>query len=447
MFLRQLYSTFKLTSAAGYWMNRRFSKAGIFVLIALSLTAAVGVDTNRAMTFQAFTFLLALIILSIGFSFSFKGKFKVARILPSFCTVGEPLTYRIEIQNLTSKKQVGLLLIEGLNDPRPTYEEFEKLLTRTGTKTFWAKIKLSYARWHALITKSANAWIPEKEIPSLASNQTGEIQMDLTPLYRGRLNFDSLTIARSDPLGFFRAFVTLPLKQSMLVLPKRYQLPPLSLLGKKQYQRGGVALASSVGESEEFVSLRDYRPGDAPRHIHWKSWAKTGKPIIKEYQDEYFTRHALILDTFLQHDSNLVFEEAVSVAASFACNLQSPESLLDLMFVGPKAYCFTSGRGLAHAEQMLEILASVQICYDQKFDALEHLIMERIGLLSGCVCVLLSWDEERKKIIDLLETFRIPTMILLIQDTQDQKPDFPPSDLHQFHVVQAGKIEEGLAQL
>ena len=57
-------------------------------------------------------------------------------------------------------------------------------------------------------------------------------------------------------------------------------------------------MASSVGESEEFVSLRDYRRGDPMRHIHWKSWAKTGKPIVKEFQDEFFVRHALILDTF-----------------------------------------------------------------------------------------------------------------------------------------------------
>ena len=32
-------------------------------------------------------------------------------------------------------------------------------------------------------------------------------------------------------------------------------------------------------------------------------------------------------------------------------------SLLDVMFVGPQAVCFTAGRGLAHAEQALEILA------------------------------------------------------------------------------------------
>ena len=44
--------------------------------------------------------------------------------------------------------------------------------------------------------------------------------------------------------------------------------------------------------------MRDYRPGDPLRRIHWKSWAKTGRPVVKEYQDEFFVRHGLILDTF-----------------------------------------------------------------------------------------------------------------------------------------------------
>ena len=62
----------------------------------------------------------------------------------------------------------------------------------------------------------------------------------------------------------------------------------------------------------------------------------------------------------------------MSVAASFACTLPTQESLLDLLFVGPQSYCFTAGRGVAHVEQMLEILASVRACSDQPFRALEH---------------------------------------------------------------------------
>ena len=118
--------------------------------------------------------------------------------------------------------------------------------------------------------------------------------MELIPLSRGPLRFKGTAIARADPFGLVRSFVTVPLPQSVLILPKRYPLPPIALPGVMKYQQGGVALASSVGRSEEFVSLRDYRPGDPMRHIHWKSWARTGRPIVKEFLDEFFVRHALV---------------------------------------------------------------------------------------------------------------------------------------------------------
>ena len=139
------------------------------------------------------------------------------------------------------------------------------------------------------------------------------------------------------------------------------------LSGSRRYQTGGVALASSVGDAQEFTSLRDYRPGDSLRRIHWKSWAKSGKPVIKEYQDEFFVRHALILDTFATADQAVRLEAAVSVAASFACSVQTQESLLDLIFVEDKSYSFTFGRGVARLEKLLEILASVAPCQKRPF--------------------------------------------------------------------------------
>src|SRR5208282_4221543 len=213
------------------------------------------------------------------------------------------------------------------------------------------------------------------------------------------LRLAATTVACPDPFGLFRSVGTLPGPQSVLILPRRHPMPAFDLPGTMKYQAGGVVLASTVGESEEFLSLREYRPGDPVRRMHWKSFAKLGKPIVKEYQDEFFVRHALILDTFGGADSGEIFEEAVSVAASLAYTIQNQDSLLDLMFVGPQAFCFTSGRGVGHVEQMLEILASVQVCREKSFESLEHLVLAHAGELSGCVCVLLSWNQPRQRLV------------------------------------------------
>ena len=222
-------------------------------------------------------------------------------------------------------------------------------------------------------------------------------------LRRGILRFTGVTLARPDPLGLFRAFCRkIAAPQTVLILPKRYPLPPIALPGAMKYQEGGVALAANVGRSEEFVALREYRHGDPLRHIHWRSWAKTGKPIVKEFEDEFFVRHALVLDTFDDEPNSEVLEEAVSVAASFACTVLTQESLLDLLFVGNQSYCFTAGRGLAHADQMLEILASVKNCADKNFATLERLVLNHVAVVSGCICVLQRWDGARTHFVENL---------------------------------------------
>src|SRR5207302_10880458 len=233
-------------------------------------------------------------------------------------------------------------------------------------------------------------------VPTAAPREEVEVRLELIPLRRGLLRFNAVRLARPDPLGLLRALAKVPLPQTTLILPRRYRLPPVSFPGTLKYQDGGVALASRVGQSEEFVALRDYRHGDPLRHIHWRSWAKACKPVVKEFEDEFFVRHALVLDTFTAYPHSEIFEEAISVAASFACAIQTQESLLDLLFVGPQSYCFTAGRGLAHTDQMLEILASVQPCTEKLFSELEHLVLTHVKSVSGCICVLLAWDDGRQ---------------------------------------------------
>jgi uncharacterized protein (DUF58 family) len=231
------------------------------------------------------------------------------------------------------------------------------------------------------------------------------------------------------------------------ILPKRYPVSPLALPGTLKYQQGGMAMASSVGESEEFVSVRDYRRGDPLRHIHWKSWAKTGKPIVKEFEDEFFVRHALVLDTFGSERKEAIFEEAVSVAASFACTIQTQESLLDLMFAGSQAFCFTSGRGLGHTEQILEILAGVQICPEGRFETLERLVLEHAGLLSGCICIFLDWDAERRELIERLRVLGIPLLVLVIAEPGGTEKLLQQEPRGSFQVLESDKIQEGLNNL
>ena len=321
--------------------------------------------------------------------------------------------------------------------------------------------------WLKLLARQRVAIAWPIDLPPLAPRGETEVIGEIMPLRRGLLPFQTLTVACPDPFGLVNRCQRLVLPQTVLILPKRYEIPQIELPGARRHQAGGLALAAAVGDSEEFRALREYRPGDPLRKIHWKSWAKTGRPIVKESQSEYSMRHALILDTFqadqdsewITEEAAEVMEEAIAIAASFACALQTggqaQESLLDTVFVGLQAHCFTIGRGFGHTEKLLTLLAAVQPCRDKSFDSLLPVVQAQMSRLSGCICILLDWDRDRQTLIKQLQAAGIPTLVLIVATAQGlnhgltEPPDnscltVPESRLH---VLQLGDIQKGLWNL
>ena len=446
--LQPIYRLYRLYSGGRHWLLRRFTLPGLAVLGGLMLAAVMAPDTDNNVAYQAFPLLLFLVALAVGSAWLFRGRFSARRLLPRFGTVGTPLSYTVRVRNLTSEPQAGLTVLEDLADARPSFPDW--LAVQKAEEKEFRSLRISRRRRPRRSHPFRLAQTQEAPLPPAAPHQEVETRVSLTPLRRGLLRFSGLSVSRRDPLGLFRAFARVPLPQTALILPRRYPVPPLVMAGSRRYQAGGVALASNIGQSDEFVALREYRPGDPPRHIHWRSWARVGKPVVKEFEDEFFVRHALVLDTFLGQQHSELFEEAVSVAASFACTLRTQESLLDLLFVGPQSYCFTAGRGVAHAQQMLEVLASVQPCRDRPFERLEELVLNHAPVVSGCICVLLAWDEPRRQFVQKLRALGLPVLVLVIAAADSGTAVDPGpmrGDPERFRVLECGRIEEGLARV
>lgn len=447
-FLYKSYCAFYSSSSR---RKRRFTSAGSLVLLTIFITAILGIDTGQSLIYQIFSFLFPLLILAMIFSLSFRIQLTIDRKLPRFATVGESLIYDIRIRNLTGRKQKGLFCYENPEDPRPSFQTFiQEREPGEEKRNIWDR-KVLFHRWMWLIEKNTKVRLKESPIPELLPNAEGNVSIQTTPRRRGYLRLTGITITRPEPLGLCKSFHVIPNRQKILVLPKRYKIPDILLEGTRKYHSGGISMASSVGDSNEFLSLRQYRPGDPMKQIHWKSWAKTNELIIREHQDEFFVRHALILDTFQKELYSDVFEEAVSIAASMICNFQNRESLLDLMFVNTEAYCFSSGRGMVQTGKMLEILSCVQTCNDRDIGSLQSLVKQSVGLLSGCICILLSWDQERKNFIQNLLSHGLPLVVIVITKDDPDRIQHDPGPMknmiHRFHAVQAGNIEKGLASL
>lgn len=450
MVRRFLLRSFQAVYRFSQRLRRRCTPAGLLVLGGLVAAGVFGIDTQRTLAFQIFALLLSVLGLSIAMTLTFRSRLRIHRLLPEYGTVDQPLNYRVIVENLGKHAQTSLSLIEELETRMPHYDEFIHSPEPSSERRNWFDRYVGYPRWLALLQRNRGAAIRPTELGVIPPRDSIKTQVELTPARRGYLQFARSIIARPDPFGLINAFHTTENPQSLLVLPKRYPTPPIHLPGKRTYQHGGVSLAASVADSQEFTSLRDYRPGDPLRRIHWRSYAKQGELIVKEYQDEFFIRYGLVLDTFLQDASDEIFEEAVSVAASFACSSREQDSLLDLLFAGPDAYVFTAGRGLANTDNILEVLACVEASRDKPFSTLQDLVFRRASQMSAFICVLINWDLERQEFIRQLTLANSPLLVVLIVqpgDTQALDPGPLRSALDRFCVLEAGKIEQGLLRL
>jgi uncharacterized protein (DUF58 family) len=437
--------SFRRFHSLEYRYQRRFSPLGKMLTLGLLLSAIFGVDTRTTLIFQLFALFASLLLVSALTIPFFKPRFRVKRVLPRFVTVDRPFEYTIRVENLSAKPYYDLKVLDNQKDPRPDLETFLNSREPGGEERNWFDRKTAYHRFAWLCRIGSGLALKSGEIPLIHPEESVTVRLQATPGNRGLFQLESTTLAREDPLGLIRSFITIPAPQTVLVLPKRYPLPPdLKIRGNRRYQSGGEGLAGGVGDSEEFVGLRDYRDGDSPRHIHWPSWAKSGRPVVKEYQEEYFTRHGLILDTHGEVSRDL-FEEAVSLAATVSVEKRPNDLLLDILFISRQVFRLTVGRGMGEVSQVLEALASVQPAPKTPFDDLANLVLNQTHTLSGLLLILIHWDESRQGLIRKLQARGVHVSVWLMVESRG---DYPELERDPFvGEVLVRMIEVGAVQL
>jgi uncharacterized protein (DUF58 family) len=436
---RPVFAAFRFVGALDKRLRERLTHAGWLVLGSAGAAAAAGLNTNLTVTYRAFAFLAALLALSWIASLFYRARIEARRDMPRYATVGEPFSYRITLANRGARLLAGTLITERFRDPRPTFDEWRRAREPGEEQRNWFDRKVGYFRWRWLIDRHVPRDLEPAALAPLAPGERDSVKLAFTPRRRGRIEFVGLTLGRSDPLGLVKGLARVPLEARLIALPKRYRLPPIALPGRRRFQPGGVSLAASVGDSEEFLALRDYRPGDPLQRVHWKSFARTGKPVVKEYQDEFFERHALVLDTGSALGEDAAFEDAVALAASFVYTIDTQDCLLDLLFVGGEVREYTAGRGQMRAEQMLEALAGLGPSAPGDFGALARAVLARRATLSSVIAIFVGWDDERARFIAALRAEGFSVRALLVRAEGDA-----PQGVFQ---LRPGKIEQGLAVL
>ena len=414
--MRLLHLLYSRGTAMNFWIARRLGPAGMGMCLLMIATSFIAMGQPRDSAYQLFSMTFSLGMIGLVWAVSRRARARVLRHLPRHATAGVPLRYQVEVRNQGGRRLAGVSLVEGPPDPRPSAAAFAREAEpgedeRNAFDRFFA-----YYRWQWLVRRrrvfdggrSSGAF-------DLGREDTARVMMEITPRKRGVIELDDMRMLLPDPLGLFQSCTRIECgANTLVVLPKRHPLPPVELPGGAIHRIGSEANTNSVGTNGEFVGLRDYRPGDPMRLIHWKSWARTGRPIVKELEDTHYPRHGLVIDTFAGGTQDEAFEELVSVAASFAAGIDTRETLLDLMFVEGRAHRVTVGRGVERAEKLLEVLAGVALNDEDGFATLARLVKRHQGDLGSCLVLLLGWDARRAGFLAELRSGGLPCVPVVV---------------------------------
>jgi uncharacterized protein (DUF58 family) len=146
---------------------------------------------------------------------------------------------------------------------------------------------------------------------------------------RGYYTWGSMAVVSGAPFGLVQRRVVLAPGEDVIVLPClgqldrsrfRRHLRSLSPRGERVRQHP----QSHPAAQAEFHGLRTFRTGDSPRLIHWRTSARRGELMVREFEDVPSENLLLVVDPSLpsprrpeeKKRAERAFEEVVSLAAT-----------------------------------------------------------------------------------------------------------------------------------
>jgi uncharacterized protein (DUF58 family) len=140
----------------------------------------------------------------------------------------------------------------------------------------------------------------------------------------------------------------------LVVYPALVPVPPALLRGLPA--RPGQGRQQWRSRNGDFFGLRDFRPGDDPRDIHWRTSARRGVPFVRENEDDEGLEAIVVLDNGSGGPPD-AFEDAVSLAASIGLELLHRGFRVGLVLRGGAVL---PDGGPAQATRILRALALVE---------------------------------------------------------------------------------------
>lgn len=187
--------------------------------------------------------------------------------------------------------------------------------------------KRKWFRRRSRVSRTHQASSPPRPISILEAGRTQSVTSSICFNERGKQYLPAIVTRSYFPFYLFQVTQLHPLNEEIAVTPR-----PLSR-GEDEMARGFLESMGEwshrllSGDALDYTGSREYEVGMPVRRWDFNSWARLGKPIVREYQSPSVQQIYLILDTTLTNeqipfdDWNPDFERLLSAAATAILDL------------------------------------------------------------------------------------------------------------------------------
>jgi uncharacterized protein (DUF58 family) len=286
-------------------------------------------------------------------------------------------------------------------------------------------------------------------VPFLPAHEEAIAEGQATAMRRGRYRLQPLRWDTDFPFGLWRWGKTDWRDRMLSVYPAYTPLRMLTIPSGTRHRQETHTASHLTREALEFHGCREYRTGDVMRHVHPRSSARMGVPVVKEFQAEGRGRIAVALDTW--HRFPLAGRAAVrdarveailSLSAAIMDHLARSDQTLEMMAAGPSLYRFESAGQLGYLEEALELLAALEPAHHDPLPSWAPHLLAELREIQSLILILGRWDETRAQLVEELQASQIGLKLILVHGRHKPVLADPPADTVWVHqqAIRRGEV-------
>lgn len=313
---------------------------GIIFLVIMSVMFVGSMLGRNNMLLLVFSVLAGAFVMNGYISFNLLRKLRVKRQVPSMVVAGEPVNVYLEVSNNKRMAVWVLTVTDELNGHRESLEA-NVVFTRIG------------------------------------GHQRKISRYQLQLVQRGRYTLGPLILSTRFPLGIVERSTTFVNTEEIIVCP---QLGRLAKTLSQRINQDQLVLRNATRAGtydDEFHRIREYRRGDNPRAIHWRTSARRNELMVREYHESRDDNLTVLLDLWQPHSAGIEDWECVETTVSFAATLihdhigsvRDSEIRIACQGAGYSEWCGQSGLG--GWQSILAFLALAESGHPDSFDFLQ----------------------------------------------------------------------------